>query len=770
MAGGKKEPIVVAQIMGKMNGGGVEAVIMNYYRHIDRSKIQFDFICDEDSTNIPREEIEKLGGHVIICPPYQKLFKYMKFLTELFREKKYRIVHSNINTLSVFPLKVAKKAGVPVRIAHSHNTSNPKEFKRNILKNILRKFSKKYATDYFACSEVAGRYQFGDKAFDEGKVTIIHNAIDVEKFKFDPEARKKLRKEIGIKEDDFVIGHIGRFVSQKNHTFLIDVFAEVKKERKNAKLVLVGQGPLREEIEEKVKKLGLEKDVFFLGQRDDTNKLYSVFDVFCLPSLYEGLPVVGIEAQTNGVPCIFAKKITKEICININTVTTDTFIDEILRMKPKRNNIQHEDYDIDKRAPQLADRYKGKCDSLMIITTGLLPVPATCGGAVEVLTERIIEACDDATINVEVVSIYEKRAVEQSKKYKNCKFTFIKTPQIIILIDKIISFVSGRILRIKKMTTFSHLLQRLYFINVTSKIMKKENFEKILVENSPSLYLALKWRKNYRKYQGRVYCHLHNLIENMYGCGNSIASTKKMICVSHYVANDTIKKTGIKEDQTIVVKNCIDTEEYLKGISKKERKELRGSYNIKEGEKLIIFSGRLTEEKGLRELLQALKQIHVGNYKLLIVGGYFFESEIKNKYLKEIKTLIEELRDRIVFTGYVKYQDMHKLYAIADFAVLRSIWEEPAGQTMIEALTSGLPLITTKSGGIPEYVPEKATVLIDNNKELVNELAKTISLYLNDEKALRAAKKYARDNVDMYKIVRYRKEMMSALDMEIDNE
>lgn len=362
MAGGKKNaPIVVAQIMGKMNGGGVEAVIMNYYRHIDRSKVQFDFICDEDSTNIPYEEIEKLGGHVILCPPYQKLHKYMKFLENLFREKKYRIVHSNINTLSVFPLKAAKKAGVKVRIAHSHNTSNPKEFKRNIIKNILRKFSKKYATDYFACSEAAGRYQFGDKAYDEGKVIVVRNAIDIDMFKYDPSARRRLRKEIGIKEDDFVIGHIGAFRRQKNHAFLIDVFAEVKKKKRNAKLVLVGQGPLKDGIKEKVKKLGLEKDVFFLGQRDDTNKLYSIFDIFCLPSLYEGFPVVGIEAQANGLCCIFSNTITKEIQVSGNNhlltiKNIDGFAKQIVNCGGRSNN-KSKLYDIDKESSELQNNY-----------------------------------------------------------------------------------------------------------------------------------------------------------------------------------------------------------------------------------------------------------------------------------------------------------------------------------------------------------------------------------------------------------------------------
>lgn len=253
---------------------------------------------------------------------------------------------------------------MPVRIAHSHSTSNPKEWKKNLLKNALRPFSKKYATDYFACSELAGRYLFGDKTFNKGEVKIIHNAIDVEKFKYDPEARKKLRKEIGIKDSDFVIGHIGRFVEQKNHRFLIDIFTKVKKEKKNAKLVLVGQGPLREEIEERVKNLGLEKDVFFLGQRSDTNKLYSVFDVFCLPSLYEGLPVVGVEAQANGVPCVFSDRITKEIFVSQNLEIID--IDDLSSAvkvflkssKRKMSNLQK--YNISETASSIEEIYVEK--------------------------------------------------------------------------------------------------------------------------------------------------------------------------------------------------------------------------------------------------------------------------------------------------------------------------------------------------------------------------------------------------------------------------
>ena len=306
------EPIRVAQIIGKWIGGGVESVVMNYYRHIDKYKIQFDFICDDDSTNIPYEEIEKLGGKVILIPPYQKVFKYHNRLKKVLKEGNYKIVHSHINTLSVFSLFAAKCAGVPVRIAHSHSTTNKKEKKKNLLKQTLRPFSKVFATDYMCCSELAGRWLFGNKEYDKGNVYLLNNAIDIDKFKYNEEVRKRKREELNIQDNTLVIGNVGRFVEQKNHRFLIDIFNEIHKQNDNSILLLAGQGPLMGEIKIKVKNLGLEKCVKFLGQRKDINELYQAFDVFCLPSLYEGLPVVGVEAQATGLLCVFSKDMTKE--------------------------------------------------------------------------------------------------------------------------------------------------------------------------------------------------------------------------------------------------------------------------------------------------------------------------------------------------------------------------------------------------------------------------------------------------------------------------
>lgn len=357
------EPIRVAQIIGKWRGGGVESMVMNYYQHIDRNKIQFDFIIDEDSTNIPTEEIKKLGGKIIFVPPYQKVFKYIKTLRAVFKENNYRIVHSHINTLSVFPLYAAKKAGVKVRIAHSHSTTNKKEPLRNFLKNFLRLFSKKYATDYFACSELAGRYQFGNKAFNQGKVTIIHNAIDIEKFKPNKKIREKIRKELNIKDSTLVIGHVGRFVKTKNHKFLIDVFAKVHEKEPDSILLLVGEGPLLPQIIDKVKKLNLENSVKFLGQRNNIEQIYQAMDIFCLPSLYEGFGLVALEAQIAGVKCICSKNVQKIInSKNIELQHPSLWVAEILQKDKNSPKTSYREYDIAQKKIFLQNIYLRKND------------------------------------------------------------------------------------------------------------------------------------------------------------------------------------------------------------------------------------------------------------------------------------------------------------------------------------------------------------------------------------------------------------------------
>lgn len=364
-----KDCIRVAQIIGKWVGGGVEAVVMNYYRNIDHNKIQYDFICDSDSTNIPYDEIERLGGRVILIPPYQKVFDYQRELQKVLIEGKYKIIHSHINTLSVFPLYAAKKVGVEVRIAHNHSTTNKVEWKKNLMKQALKPFAKRYANKYFACTEHAGRWLFGDKDFDNGNVYVMNNAIDLDKFKYDEKIRNKVRKELGVDKDTVVIGHIGRFMKQKNHEFLIDVFYEYHRKNSNSILMLVGQGPLMEEMKYKVKDLGIEDSVKFLGQRTDANEMYQAMDLFLFPSLYEGLGMVAVEAQCSGLPCVASTEVPEiaKVTDSMKFLKLSDYIEEWVKViemeldnsvrEDKISEVSEHGYNIKEEVKKLEKKY-----------------------------------------------------------------------------------------------------------------------------------------------------------------------------------------------------------------------------------------------------------------------------------------------------------------------------------------------------------------------------------------------------------------------------
>lgn len=308
----EQSPIRVAQVIGKLKAGGVEMVIYNYYRHIDHSKYQFDFIIDSDSEWTFPQELIDMGARVYEVPPYQKLPQYINALVKLFRENQYQIVHSNMNSLSVFSLCAAKMSGVPVRICHSHSTAAPGETKKNILKFLLRPFSKLFPTHLCACSRFAGEWLYGKRTMEQGKVTIFNNAIDTQKFAFDPVVRAEVRKELNITDDTFVVGHVGRFCYQKNQEFLVDVFAEVHRKNPNTVLLMVGIGETMEMIRAKVKTLSLSDSVIFTGARNDVHRLYQAMDIFVLPSRYEGLGMVVVEAQCAGLPVIVSDKVPTE--------------------------------------------------------------------------------------------------------------------------------------------------------------------------------------------------------------------------------------------------------------------------------------------------------------------------------------------------------------------------------------------------------------------------------------------------------------------------
>lgn len=299
----------IAVIMGKMHSGGKKNLVMEYYRHMDRSKIQFDFICDEDSNAIPSEEIKSLGGKVYVVPGYQKIFANIKAIEKICKMNKYRIVHGYNGTMNLFGLYAAWRAGVNIRINESISMAH-KSDKKTILKNVLKPFSRCFSTHYMANGEACGRWQFG-KLYELGKVAIFKTVIDVNKNKFEPKLREQCRKEFGLK-DNIVIGHIGRLTAQKNTLFVIDIFNEILKVEDKAKLLIVGDGDLRETMIDKISEYNIENKVLYLGRREDIKQFYNAMDCFLLPSLYEGLPVVGIEAESCGLPIFFSTEIPKE--------------------------------------------------------------------------------------------------------------------------------------------------------------------------------------------------------------------------------------------------------------------------------------------------------------------------------------------------------------------------------------------------------------------------------------------------------------------------
>jgi len=300
----------IAIVGGKIDSGGKKNLIMEYYRHIDRNKVQFDFICDSDSQAIPREEIESLGGRVYEIRPYQNIIGNMVDVYKLCKKNRYPVMHAYNSTMNLFPMFVAKVSGVPVRISESLSMAHEGDWKTKI-KKILRPMSKWFANYYMSCGDDCGRWQFGDKLFDAGKVDVFKTVINTEFNAYNPELRNKTRKEFGW-EDKIVIGHIGRFTPQKNSVHLIEIFAAVVKKEPEAILCLIGDGELKEEMMAKIDELGIKDQVNYLGRREDIQQFYNAMDMFLLPSLYEGLPVVGLEAESCGLPMFFSTEVTRE--------------------------------------------------------------------------------------------------------------------------------------------------------------------------------------------------------------------------------------------------------------------------------------------------------------------------------------------------------------------------------------------------------------------------------------------------------------------------
>lgn len=322
--------IRVAQIVGNSKTGGVVSCVMNYYRNIDRSKIQFDFYTYGPAPI--DKEIEALGGKVFYIPNLIKFPIAVPKLIKQLKKNNYDIIHSHMTSLSVFPLFAGKCAKIPIRVCHSHSSTYKTE-KTRIVKNLLRHFSTWYATDLMGCSYLAINWLYGKKA---KKAVLLPNAIDLNRFYYDYNRRTEMRGKFDL-SNNFVIGHIGRFEYQKNHDFLLDVFADVKKQKAEAKLILCGVGSLMDHIRKRIEEKDLSNNVIIVEEIKNVENYYSLFDVFVLPSRYEGLPLVAVEAQAMGLKCLLSDQISQETsfskdCEYLDIEDKDAWVNKIIEV------------------------------------------------------------------------------------------------------------------------------------------------------------------------------------------------------------------------------------------------------------------------------------------------------------------------------------------------------------------------------------------------------------------------------------------------------
>lgn len=380
-----------------------------------------------------------------------------------------------------------------------------------------------------------------------------------------------------------------------------------------------------------------------------------------------------------------------------------------------------------------------------VITSGYLPVPNVLGGAVEALDMMMVRE-NEKTPNFEF-TVFSSWApgvdeIVRDGAFQHTDFRFIKTPMLVKAADRCIYWAAKYILRKKKLMSYRYIAQRLWYIRKVAKALSKDDasgktpFDKVMIENHATLFMTMQKYGNAERYADKVYYHLHNEVTNDFGCKHEIAQVKKVLGVSNYIVETLDRflrehgESGLKPEQKAVWRNGVDISRFGSDEAKCKAKDFRTQYGINDDDIVFLFSGRLTPEKGAEELLEAFTQVvdQVPNAKLVVAGAFFFNSNIKSPFEQKLHDLASQpqVEGEIVFTGFVDYNDMPALYEMTDICVLPSIWDDPAPLAVIESLVSGKPLITTRSGGIPEYANDDCAIILERDNQLVDHLAQAM--------------------------------------------
>ena len=308
----------VLQMTSALDGGGIERILFDYYAHMDHDQVQFDFVKVDPEEGILEKPLREMGCHIYAIPPMRQNHKeYCEILTRILQEGQYDVIHCNGGYRAAEALRIAKKAGVPMRLAHAHTAGGPETSVQKLERKIATMFVKHYATHLFGCGEMAAKWMWGAGAISGQKATVVHNAIRTERFRYDPLVRAQYRRELDL-EGKFVLGHVGRLSFPKNHEFLLRAFAEAVKKSPDLVLLLIGRGELEAEVVHQIEALHLQNHVRLMGVRDDIPQLLNALDLFVMPSRWEGLPVALVEVQANGLPALVSDTVTQEIQINEN--------------------------------------------------------------------------------------------------------------------------------------------------------------------------------------------------------------------------------------------------------------------------------------------------------------------------------------------------------------------------------------------------------------------------------------------------------------------
>lgn len=377
-----------------------------------------------------------------------------------------------------------------------------------------------------------------------------------------------------------------------------------------------------------------------------------------------------------------------------------------------------------------------------VVTSGYLPVPNVLGGAVEALDMMMVRE-NEKTPNFKF-TVFSSWApgvdeIVRDGAFQHTDFRFIKTPMLVKAADRCIYWAAKYILRKKKLMSYRYIAQRLWYIRKVAKALSKDDasgkapFDKVMIENHATLFMTMQKYGNAERYADKVYYHLHNEVTNDFGCKHEIAGVKKVLGVSNYIVGTLDKflrehgEGGLKPEQKAVWRNGVDTSRFGSEEADKKAQIFRKKYGIDKNDVVFLFSGRLTPEKGAEELLRAFSEVaeKVPNAKLVVAGAFFFNSNIVSPFEQKLRNLASNptVKNRIIFTGFVNYEDMPAIYAMSDICVLPSIWDDPAPLAVIESLVSGKPLITTRSGGIPEYADEQSAIILERGDQLVDQLA-----------------------------------------------